>query len=81
MKCYVYKSLRKEDTFLYLGEKDRFDLLPEGLQLLFGKPGFVLEFELTKDRALAQADAKKVLADLHEQGYYLQVPLQDHEPS
>ena len=81
MKCYVYKSLRKEDTFLYLGEKDRFDLLPEGLLLLFGKPGFVLEFELTKDRVLAQADAKKVLADLHEHGYYLQVPLQDHEQS
>ena len=81
MKCYVYKSLKKEDTFLYLGEKDRFDLLPEGLLILFGKPGFVLEFELTKDRKLAQADASQVLADLHERGYYLQVPLQDHERS
>ena len=81
MKCYVYKSLKKEDTFLYLGEKDRFDLLPEGLLVLFGKPGFVLEFELTKDRKLAQADARQVLAALHEHGYYLQVPLQDHERS
>ena len=81
MKCYVYKSSKKEDTFLYLGKKDRFDLLPEGLLILFGKPGFVLEFELTKDRTLAQADAKQVLADLHEHGYHLQIPRQDHERS
>lgn len=81
MKCYVYKSSKKEDTFLYLGEKDHFDLLPEGLLILFGKPGFVLELELTKDRTLAQADAKQVLADLHEHGYYLQIPQQDHERS
>lgn len=79
MKCYVYKSSKKEDTFLYLGEKGRFDLLPEGLLILFGKPGFVLEFDLTKDRTLAQVDAKQVLADLHEHGYYLQIPRQDHE--
>lgn len=81
MKCYVYKSLKKEDTFLYLGGKDRFDLLPQELLILFGRPGFVLEFELTEDRMLAQADAKQVLADLHEHGYYLQVPRQDHERS
>lgn len=77
MKCYVYKSLKKEETFLYLGEKDHFNLLPDGLLTLFGKPSFVLEFELTPDRVLAQADAKQVMADLHEHGYYLQFPPQD----
>lgn len=81
MKCYVYKSLEKEGTFLYLGEKDRFDLLPDGLLNLFGKPGFVLEFELTPDRRLAQADARQVTADLHEHGYYLQFPPQDPKRS
>lgn len=77
MKCYVYKSLKKGDTFLYLGEKDHFNLLPEGLLILFGKPSFVLEFDLTKDRKLAQADAKQVMAGLHEHGYYLQFPPKD----
>ena len=81
MKCYVYKSLEKEGTFLYLGEKDRFDLLPDGLLNLFGKPGFVLEFELTPDRRLAQADARQVTAELHERGYYLQFPPQDPKRS
>ena len=81
MKCYAYKSLKKADTFLYLDKKDRFDLLPDGLLVLFGKPAFVLEFELTEDRTLAQADAKQVMADFDEQGYYLQIPPQDHEQS
>ena len=81
MKCYVYKSLKKEDTFLYLGEKDRFDLLPDGLLPLFEEPSFVLEFELTEDRVMAQADAKQVMTDLHEHGYYMQFPPQDPKRS
>ena len=81
MKCYVYKSLKRADTFLYLSEKDRFDLLPDELLALFGKPVFVLEFELREDRTLAQADTRQVLGDLDEQGYYLQIPPQAHEPS
>lgn len=77
MKCYVYKSSKKADTFLYLGEKDRFDILPDRLLTVFGKPGFVLEFELTGDRTLAQADAEQVMVNLNEYGYYLQMPPQN----
>lgn len=78
MKCYAYKSFKKADTFLYLGVKGRFDILPDELLALFGEPGFVLEFELTEHRTLAQADARQVMANLNEHGYYLQMPPQHH---
>jgi len=54
MQCYVYRSSRKPDTYIYLPEKDAFDDIPEALMRVFGEPEFALEFELTPDRSLAQ---------------------------
>ncbi len=81
MKCYVYKSLSKIDTYIYLDQKDDFHNVPHKLLDIFGKPEFVLEFDLTKDRKLAMADAKQVLANIIEQGYHLQIPPQNHFPA
>lgn len=74
MKCYVYRSERRVDTYLYLTERDDFSSVPEGLKKLFGKASFALEFELTPDRSLAQADSEQVITSLREQGFYLQMP-------
>ena len=81
MKCYVYKSLSKADTYIFLDQRDAFNKIPNQLLELFGKPKFVLEFDLTKDRKLALADAKQVLANVEEQGYYLQIPPQNIVPT
>ena len=80
MKCFVYKSLNKVDTYIYLHKKDDFKKVPNQLLKLFGKPEFTLEFELTENRKLALADAKQVIANLKEQGYYLQIPPQNISP-
>ena len=74
MHTYVYKSLRKPDTYLYLREKDAFSLLPDGIRQSLGPLLPALEFELTQTRKLARADATVVLRNLAELGYYLQMP-------
>ncbi len=74
MLCYVYRSSKKADTYLYLPQKDDFSHLPDALLSVFGKPVFALKFELTPDRKLAAADAEQVLSNLTAQGYYLQIP-------
>ncbi len=81
MKCYVYKSLSKVDTYIYIDQKDDFNKIPSQLLKLFGKPEFVLEFDLTQERKLAIADAKQVFANIEEQGYYLQIPPQNNFPA
>ena len=81
MKCYVYKSLKKPETYLYLGKKGGFDALPDKMMDLFGKPQLVLEFELVEGRALAHADSAQVMTELNEQGYYLQIPLNSDKPA
>jgi len=74
MHAYVYKSLRKPDTYLYLREKDSFGLVPDGVRLPLGQLVFVLDVALTADRKLAREDVGVVIANLRERGFHLQRP-------
>lgn len=80
MQCYVYRSSRKLDTYLYLPEKDAFEDVPEALMQVFGQPEFALEFELTPDRSLAQEDPVEILSNLEERGFHLQMPPENQDP-
>ena len=73
-KCWVYKSVRKEEMYLYLSAEDAFDVLPEELLSSFGKPVFVLSLELTATRRLARVETSKVITALQQDGYFLQMP-------
>lgn len=74
MQAYVYKSLRKPDTYLYLRKQDDFSALPPAVREPLGELVFVLEFALTANRRLARADPAVVLANLQAQGFHLQFP-------
>lgn len=73
MFCYIYRSSRKVDTYLYLAEEDDFSILPESLLSLFGDPEFSFSFELTMDKKLARENTADVLDNLRSQGYHLQL--------
>ncbi len=60
--------------YLYLAKQDAFDDLPEGLLEQFGRPQRVMTLELHPGRALARADVTRVMANLLEQGFHLQLP-------
>ena len=51
MQAYVYKSLRKADTYVYLSARDDFARLPEPLRTQLGNLQFVLEVALTPERS------------------------------
>lgn len=74
MHAYVYKSLRKADTYVYVAERDAFDALPEPVRAQLGGLEFVLEVELTPERRLARADAAQVRDALDARGFFIQVP-------
>ncbi|NOQ34538.1 MAG: hypothetical protein GQ569_01410 [Methylococcaceae bacterium] len=78
MQCFVYKSLKKEELYLYTLKKDDFSELPEALLKGFGELAFVMELELTPERKLAREDNKKVLASLVEKGFFVQMPAVIH---
>ncbi|MCI4568104.1 YcgL domain-containing protein [Lysobacter sp. CFH 32150] len=74
MQAYVYKSLKKADTYLYLAARDDFARLPEPLRTQLGGLQFVLELVLTPDRKLAREDVSVVRENLSARGFHLQFP-------
>jgi len=73
--CSIYKSARKDEMYLYLDKRDQLTRVPEPLLEMFGKPHHVMDMPLTKDRKLARIDdTEKLISDLKEKGYYLQMP-------
>ncbi|KFN50056.1 YcgL domain-containing protein [Arenimonas composti] len=74
MQAFVYKSLRRQGSYLYLARRDDFSTVPEPVLAPLGRLEFVLEFALTADRRLAQADPAVVRRNLTDRGFHLQVP-------
>lgn len=74
MQCYIYKSLKKELLYLYVDTKDDFSKVPEALFNSLGRIEFVMELELTPERKLARENTEKVIAQLKEKGFFVQMP-------
>lgn len=77
MKCYVYRSARRAETYLYLRERDAFGLLPSELAQRLGTLSLVLELDLRPGRKLAREDPELVRRNLAAQGFHLQFPPPD----
>lgn len=74
MRCFVYKSQRRADTFVYLAARDDFEKIPAPLRGSLGALQFVVEFDFGPQRRLAQHDAAVVRNNLLNQGVHIQFP-------
>lgn len=74
MQCFVYKSRRQSDTYLFLAQADDFERVPAALRAGLGALERVLEFDLTPERRLARGDAGVVTANLSARGFHIQFP-------
>ncbi|WP_440875358.1 YcgL domain-containing protein [Thalassotalea sp. PLHSN55] len=74
MLCAVYKSLKKQQTYLFVKKRDDFSDVPEALKTIFGTPSLVTIVNLATKDKLAMADIDKVKVSLASDGYYLQLP-------
>lgn len=74
MYCAIYKSSKKDSTYLYVNRKDDFSDVPEQLLHTLGNPQFVMMVNLEKREKLAIADINHVRNNLKNKGYYLQLP-------
>ena len=72
--CDVYKSVDKENYYLYVPADEGLERVPEALLQQLGKVEIALSLELTEDKSLAKEDPRVVMANLKEQGYHLQLP-------
>ena len=78
MLCYIYRCEKKLNTYLYLSSQDKLDSLPEGLEKLLGRLSFVMELDLSTRKRLENAEIEEVKKCLQEEGFYLQLPREQH---
>ena len=60
--------------FLYLPQAENFDRVPKALLDRFGSASLVMELELHPGRTLAREDVNRVIENLNNQGFHLQMP-------
>ncbi len=74
MKAYIYRCSRKPDMYIYLAEEDDFSNVPREIFNSLGIIEFAMELEISSDRKLAKEDPVKVMGNLKENGFHLQLP-------
>ena len=72
--CHIYRSKHKKGLYLYLREKDNFDSVPNDLKSKLGILEFAFSTTLTETKKLVRADAKQVIKQVQEDGFFLQMP-------
>ncbi|WNW11232.1 YcgL domain-containing protein [Pseudomonas sp. DTU_2021_1001937_2_SI_NGA_ILE_001] len=77
--CSIYRSPKKNEMYLYVLKSDVLTRVPEGLLTVFGTPQHAFDLVLTPERKLAREDIAKVLENLDNQGYHLQMPPPEDE--
>ena len=75
--CDVYRSSTKENLYIYVTAEDGLSKVPKDLLSQFGEPEKALSFTLTENRSLAKEDRHKILQNLNEQGFHIQLPPAD----
>ncbi len=72
--CTIYRTPREKELYLYVEKGKDLSELPEELMKRFGKVEEVMSLLLTPERRLARADTLRVLEDIRQKGYFLQLP-------
>ena len=74
MLTAVYKSSKKNETYLFVNKRDDFSDVPEMLLKQFGTPLLVSILNIKNDTKMAISCPQKVIAELESNGFYLQLP-------
>lgn len=70
----VFRSSKKNDTYIFVRRGQNWDDLPEALRSIFGAPVHSMDLIMTADKKLARTTGKQVLDSIEEKDFYLQMP-------
>lgn len=73
MWCYIYRSPKKENCYLYIEKENDFSSVPETVLTVFGKPILAMRLLLTPQRKLVVGSVDEVKEKIAEQGFFLQM--------
>ncbi len=53
MICVIYRSLKRDQTYLYIEKKDDFSRVPEALLKTFGQPQYSMMISLSNRKKIS----------------------------
>ncbi|QEP43730.1 YcgL domain-containing protein [Ectothiorhodospiraceae bacterium BW-2] len=72
--CFIYRSRKRGELYLFLAQKDDFTALPETVWRYFGPPEYAMTLQLTPQSRLARSSVAEVLQNLAKRGFHIQLP-------
>jgi uncharacterized protein YcgL (UPF0745 family) len=72
--CQIYKSEENREMYLYVDKKQGLEAVPDALLGRFGKALALMVLLLEPGKKLARANIDEVMAQILENGFYLQMP-------
>ena len=75
IECAVYKSQKKDETYVFIPTTTPLSDLPEDLLKVLGQADLVMTLTLTPEKKMARGTAEVVIKSIQEQGFYLQMPI------
>lgn len=70
----IYRSTKKAGLYLYVANGTSLDNLPKELLQRFGRSELAMTMLLTPERKLAHAAVARVIEEIEQNGFYLQLP-------
>lgn len=74
VECTVYKSQKKDETYVFIPTSSSLSDLPYELLKVLGQAEKVMTLMLTAEKKMARGSAEAVMKSIEEQGFYLQMP-------
>lgn len=78
LECAVYKSLKKDETYVFIPTTTSLSDLPDDLLKVLGQTELTMTLNLTPEKKMARGTADTVMKNIKEQGFYLQMPENPH---
>lgn len=74
IECAVYKSQKKDETYVFIPTTTPLSDLPEELLKVLGQAEKIMTLNLTPEKKMARGNASVIMKSIEEQGFYLQMP-------
>lgn len=74
IECEVHKSLKKDETYIFIESSSSISELPDTLTKVLGQTELVMTLNLTPEKKMARGTAEEIMISIEQQGFHLQMP-------
>jgi len=74
LECAVYKSSKKDETYVFIPTDKPLSDLPAELLKVLGQAELVMTINISAEKKMARGNGEEILKSIELQGFHLQMP-------